>query len=149
MRSYPQELRDRVLGGLERGEGPTAIANRFEVSRFWVYYVRNRLREQGSRSSLPIGGHRTSLVAPLEAVLRQWIADKPDLTLAEMCGRLSAEHGVTLKAPALWHQLDKWGLSYKKNPARQRARAARRAAGTAHVDPQPTLARQHKARVSR
>jgi transposase len=128
MRSYSQDLRERVLGALERSERPSAIAKRFEVSRVWVYQVRNRLRVEGKRTSLPIGGHRTSIVAPLESVLRSWIKDKPDLTLAEMCERLSAEHRVSLKVPALWHQLNKWGLSFKKNSTRQRARAARRTA---------------------
>ena len=39
MQAYSQDLRDRVLGALERGESPTAIAERFEVSRVWVYQV--------------------------------------------------------------------------------------------------------------
>jgi transposase len=147
MRPYSQDLRDRVLLALERGEGTTAVAKRFEVSRVWVYLVRKRLARQGKRSSLPIGGYRQSVVAPLEAELRSWIEAKPDVTLSEMCARLNAEHGVTLKAAGLWHQLDKWGLSFKKNSARKRARAAGRAAGTARVDPKAAPARRHKARV--
>jgi transposase len=148
MRPYSQDLRERVLSALERGDRPTAIAKRFEVSRGWVYLVRNRLKRVGKRSSLPIGGYRTSVVAPLEAVLCSWIESKPDVTLSEMCERLVAEHGVTLKAPALWHQLNKWGLSFKKNAARKRARAARRTAGAARVDSTSTRTRHHQARVS-
>lgn len=147
MRPYSQDLRERVLSALERGDGTTAIAKRFEVSRVWVYLVRKRLEREGKRTSLPIGGHRKSVVASLEAELRSWIEAKPDVTLAEMCERLVAEHGVTLKAAALWHQLDKWGLSFKKNTARKRARAAGRAAGTVRVDPKAAPARHHKARV--
>ena len=60
MDAYSQDLRDRVLRALERGDRPTAIANRFEVSRVWVYQVRNRLTQTGQRGSLPIGGHRRS-----------------------------------------------------------------------------------------
>jgi hypothetical protein len=33
MEAYSQDLRDRVLRALERGERPTAIAARFEVRR--------------------------------------------------------------------------------------------------------------------
>jgi hypothetical protein len=33
MHAYSQDLRDRVLGALERGERPSEIARRFEVSR--------------------------------------------------------------------------------------------------------------------
>jgi len=149
MRAYSQDLRDRVLHALERGERPTDIAERFEVSRGWVHQVRMQLESEGRRTSLPIGGHRKSQVAPLETVLRAWIADKPDLTLAEMCERLAREHGIAIKVPALWHQLDKWGLSFKKNSARQRARTARRTAGAARVETEPTHARHREAGVSR
>ena len=148
MRAYSQDLRDRVLGALERGERPTDIALRFEVSRGWVHQVRRRLREEGRRSSLPMGGHRRSALAPLEAVVRKWIADQPDLTLAEMSARLAEEYGITIKLPALWHQLNKWGLSYKKNPSRQRARKAGRSAGARGMETKPARARHRQAGVS-
>lgn len=130
MEAYSQDLRDRVLRALERGERPTAIADRFEVSRVWVYQVRNRLTQTGRRSSLPIGGHRRSRLAGMEPTLRAWLKETGDLTLAELCTRL-ATHGIAIKVPALWHQLDKWKLTFKKNPARQRARSHRRASRTA------------------
>jgi transposase len=114
VRAYSQDLRDRVLNALERGERPTDIAQRYEVSRGWVHQVRKQLQSEGRRTSLQIGGHRVSVLAPLEAVLCAWIADQPDWTLAEMCERLTREHGVVIGIPALWHQLDKWGLSFKK-----------------------------------
>ena len=129
MHAYSQDLRDRVLGALQRGERPSDIARRFEVSRVWVYQVRDRFRDHGERGSHPIGGQRRSRIAHLEATVRTWIKEQPDLTLAQLCARL-AEQGIQIKPPALWHQLDKWKLSLKNNAARQRARARRRAAGT-------------------
>ena len=84
MDAYSQDLRDRVLRALERGERPTAIADRFEVSRVWVYQVRNRLTQTGQRSSRPIGGHRQSRLAGMEPTLRAWLKETGDLTLAEM-----------------------------------------------------------------
>jgi len=149
MRAYSQDLRDRVLSALERGERPTDIALRFEVSRGWVHQVRRQLQSEGRRTSLPIGGHRISVLAHLEPVLRAWIAEQADLTLAEMCERLAKEHGITIKVPALWHQLNKWGLSYKKNFARQRARTTRRAGGTARLETKSAHARHRQAGVSR
>ncbi len=35
------------------------------------------------------------------------------MTLVELCERL-AEQGVAIKVTALWHQLDKWNLTFKK-----------------------------------
>lgn len=136
MHAYSQDLRDRVIRALDRGDRPAEIARRFEVSRVWVYQVRDRLRKNGSRSSLPIGGHRRSRLAGMEAEVRKWIEAEVDLTLLEICERL-AQSGIEIKVSALWHQLDKWNLTFKKNSARQRARAARRADGSVHMAGKP------------
>jgi transposase len=128
MQSYSQDLRERVLWALDRGERPSSIARRLEVSRVWVYQVRDRAQKLGKRTSFQIGGHRRSRVAEMEAVLRAWIEAEPDLALSELSARL-AKQDVLIKPGALWHQLNKWNLTFKKNPARQRARARGRAAG--------------------
>ena len=125
---YSQDLRDRVLRALDRGDRPTEIARRFEVSRIWVYQVRDRANETGERGSRPIGGYRRSRLAAKEQQMRSWIADQSDLTLAEIQQRLE-QQGMTIKIGALWHQLNKWNLTFKKNAARQRTRARGRAAG--------------------
>ena len=130
MRAYSQDLRDRALDAVARGERPSEIARRLGVGRLWVYAVRNRFRKDGNRCSLPMGGYRRSRIAHLESMLRAWIAAEPDLTLAELCERLAEEEGIAIKVPALWHQLTKWKLSFKKNSARQRARTRGRQAGT-------------------
>jgi transposase len=132
MQSYSQDLRDRVLWALDRGERPSAIARRLEVSRVWVYRVRGREQKTGQRTSFQIGGHRRSRIAEMESVLRAWIEKEPGLSLAELCRRL-AEQGVSIKLGALWHQLNKWGLTFKKNATRQRARTRGRAAGAPGV----------------
>jgi len=133
MQSYSQDLRDRVLRALARGEGPSAIARRFEVSRFYVYQVRDREQGSGVRTSFPIGGHRRSRLEAAEPALRGWIAAEPGLTLAELQERLAAQ-GMAIRIGALWHQLNKWNLTFKKNPARQRARARGRAGGTTRME---------------
>lgn len=128
MHAYSQDLRERVLRALDRGDRPSEIARRFEVSRVWVYQVRTRWEQEGKRDSLRQGGYRVSRIAHLEDTIRNWITAEADLTLAELSERL-AQQGIVIKIPALWHQLNKWKLSFKKNPARQRASARRRAAG--------------------
>lgn len=147
MAAYSQDLRDRVLRGLERGERPVDIARRLEVTRVWVYQVKARYEQDGERSSRRLGGYRRSRVADQEARIRGWIAAQPDLTLSEMCERL-AEQGIAIKPPALWHQLNRWGLSLKKNPARQRARTRRRPGGTARLEGKTARPRRRPAGVS-
>lgn len=126
MQAYSQDLRDRVLRALARGDAPSAIARRFEVSRFYVYQVRDRERATGVRTSFPIGGHRRSRLAAVEAALRGWIAADPGLTLAELQERLASQ-GIAIGIGAVWHQLNRWNLTFKKNSACQRARARGRA----------------------
>lgn len=133
MSAYSQDLRDRVLKGLERDESATSIARRLEVSLRWVYHVRLRYNRFGERSPQKVGGYRRSRIAGLESQIREWINEEVDLTLVQLCERL-AEQGIPIKQTALWYQLDKWGLSFKKNPARQRARTQGRSAGKAGVD---------------
>ena len=133
MAAYSQDLRDRVLRALEHGDGVTATARRFDVSVRWVDEVKRRRRLHAETKSRPVGGYRRSRLVEWEAQLRGWIEAEPDLTLAELCTRL-AEQGVAIQPSALWHQLDKWHLSYKKNSARQRARTRRRADSAARVD---------------
>lgn len=146
MHSYSQDLRDRVLWALERGEGPSAIARRLEVSRVWVYQVRDRKQETGLRTSLPIGGHRRSRIAGMEAELRAWIEAEPDLALNQICDRL-AEKGVAIKSGALWHQLNKWNLTFKKNASRQRARTPGRGPSAQGLDRSSARDERRKARV--
>jgi transposase len=122
VRAYSQDLRERVLRALDRGDRPHEIALRFEVSRVWVYNVRRRLERHGNRKALRIGGHRRSQLAHLEDELRAWIAAEPGLTLSELQQRLM-DHGLSIKIGTLWHQLNKWELTLKKNPLRQFARA--------------------------
>jgi transposase len=139
MAAYSQDLRDRVLNGLTRGEGATSIARRLEVSLRWVYHVKNRYEQSGARTSVKLGGYRRSRVADMEPQIRAWLAQDADVTLAELSARLAA-HGVVIKTTALWHQLDKWDLTLKKNAARQRARTRGRAGGTSRVEGQPARA---------
>ena len=148
MQSYSQDLRDRVLWALQRGEGPVSIARRLEVSRVWIYRVRDREQKTGKRTSFQIGGHRRSRVADLKSEICAWIEKEPDLSLAELCERLAAQ-GVVIKTGALWHQLNKWNLTFKKNSARQRARARRRTTGASRVARGSTDDERRKASVHR
>jgi len=148
MHAYSQDLRDRVLWALERGERPSVIARRLEVSRVWVYQVDARKRKTGQKTSFPIGGHRRSRIADMEPELRAWIEAEPDLALNQICDRLTKK-GVAIKSGALWHQLNKWNLTFKKNPARQRARTRGRDQGAPGMDRSSAHDERRKTRVHR
>jgi transposase len=133
MQPYSQDLRERVLRALDRGDRPTEIARRLEVSRIWIYQVRKRVEQTGERGSLQMGGYRRSRLAEKETVLRAWIAAEPVVTLAELQQRLM-EQGVSIKIGALWHQLNRWNLTFKKNPERQLARTQENASDATRIN---------------
>lgn len=125
MVAYSQDLRERAIKACQRGEPVSVIARRLEVSESWIRRVYRRFQETGERTAHRLGGYRTSCLEPWKETIEGWIADKPDLTLAEMVGRLD-EQGVTITIHPLWRQLKQWGLSFKKKPARSRATPSRR-----------------------
>lgn len=79
-------------------------------------------QETDSVQFKPRGGYRHSCLEAHADTLCQWIAEQPDLTLKELQGRCQDSLGVQIGITALWQQLGKLGLSFKKTVARQRAR---------------------------
>jgi transposase len=130
MQSLSEDLRIRIIRARERGESSSAVAARYEVNIRTVQMLWKRYRASGDVAPRRRGGYRISRVAAMEKTLRSWIKAKADITLLEMCERLR-EQGIIIKVPALWYQLNKWKLSFKKNPARQRARTRGRASRAA------------------
>ena len=80
---------------------------------------------------MQIGGYRISRLKQHDKRLRRWIAQPADLTLVELQQRCQKELAVPIGLTALWHRLDRLGLSYKKTAhaaeqARPDVKAARR-----------------------
>ncbi len=123
MTVYSQDLRERALQACQRGESPAAVARRLEVSDSWVRQVYKRFLDTGERTAHRLGGYRKPCLEPWKESIQGWICEKPDLTLAEMAERLE-ESGVEVAVSTLWYQLNRWGLTYKKKPARPRTRAS-------------------------
>lgn len=126
---FSQDLRDRVLKGLKNGERVSSIATRLDVSERWVYLVKLRYERYEESTPRQVGGYRQSVLAGQEQQIRGWIEEQPDLTLSQLCERL-AEDAVNISVSALWYQLDNWGVTFKKNPARLRTGARGRTSRT-------------------
>jgi transposase len=124
MRPLSQDLRQRIIAARERGEGTGEVCKRFGVSRKSVERYWNGHRLTGACQPKQIGGYRRSRLEKHGRTLRRWIAEQPDLTLSELQKRCREQLQVTIGITALWHRLERLGLSYKKNDARRRARSA-------------------------
>ena len=126
MRPLSQDLRQRIIAARERGEGTGEVCKRYGVSRksverFWREHSRT-----GQCLPKQIGGYRRSRLAQHDRLLQGWIIAKPDLTLVELQQRCRTLLQVSIGITALWHRLQRLGLSFKKNDARRRTRPARR-----------------------
>jgi len=105
---YSQDLRDRVLAAYDRGMQTNQIVKTFEVSRSWAKHVKQRRRQIGKTTALPMGGVR---VVKIDLVkLRELVAAQPDATIFELHERLGAACGWSAVAMALV----RLNLTYKK-----------------------------------
>lgn len=135
-RPYSLDLRERVVAAMTAGMSGEKAAQHFSISESSALRWARRARETGSPTAKPMGGTRPFV---LEAH-RHWItvrlAEKPDLTLRALAAELRAR-GARGSAFAVWSIVADTGLSFKKKPARQRARPARRRASAASVETTP------------
>jgi len=124
MKSYSLDLRERLVAGRERGQSAWELARLFKVSKRSVERYWKRFGQEGALEAKKRGGYRRSRLEGHDETLRQWIAQEPDLSLEQMRARLLKDLGIGIGNTALWHRLEKLGLSYKKNAVRRRAKQA-------------------------
>ena len=51
------------------------------------------------------------------------VGERPDISLAEIAVYLDEMHGLRVALSTVWRLLDRHGMTFKKNRARQRAAA--------------------------
>ena len=124
MKSYSNDLRERIVAARADGHSAEELARRFALSKRSVERYWQRQQETGSVAPKRRGGYRRSLLEGHDGQLRRWIKAEPGLTLAELRARLQKKLHIELGTTALWHRLEHLGLSYKKNAARRGARPA-------------------------
>jgi transposase len=125
MRSYSEDLRERIVAARGRGQSAAEVARVFRLSKRSVERYWKQYQSTGSVAARQRGGYRRSRLEKHDGTLRRWIKKQADLTLAELQQRIRWELGITLGMTALWHRLERLGLSYKKNPARRRSKSSR------------------------
>jgi len=81
---YSEELRARVVRAGQDGSTIPEIAEQFGVSISSVVRFRRLRRESGSVSSAKFGRYKGYTLAAHEALVRQLVAEQPDITLAEI-----------------------------------------------------------------
>ena len=113
-RAYSQDLRDRVLAATAEGFSARGAAERFGVGiKTAIEWVR-RARETGETAARKQGHPKGSKLDEHEVFLLGLVAEKDDVTLAEMQAQLRAERGVSTGTTTLWRFFDARGLTFKK-----------------------------------
>jgi transposase len=122
-RPYSKDLRERVVraveGGLSRRRAAAVYAVGIATVIAWVKVW----RESGRLAAKPMGGDHSSRLRAERDWLLQRIEAAPDLTLEEIRAELAAR-GKRVGYGTVWRFFAAEGISFKKNRARQRARAA-------------------------
>src|SRR5437762_2047469 len=116
MTPYSQDLRERILETVQRGEGSLRqIARRFLVSLSFVIRLLQLYRRTGSLQPQPHRGGNPAKLAPEDwERLRELVRQQPDATLEELRQRL----GVACSTMAICRALKKLGLPRKKKVPR-------------------------------
>ena len=115
MSPYSQDLREKIIRALEAGETQEEVADRFAVSLSFVEKLWRRWRETGSCAALPHAGGRRRALREHEAALRKEVAHQPDVTLSELCQRLSAAGGPAVSVATMCAELQRLDLPRKKS----------------------------------
>ena len=122
-RPLSRDLRERVVRAVEGGLSRRKAAAVFGVGIATVIEWLKVWRASGRLEAKPMGGDRNSRLKEERAWLLERIAAAPDLTLEEIRAEL-AERGKPVGYGTVWRFFAAEGISFKKNRARQRARAA-------------------------
>lgn len=126
MKTYSHDLRIRVVDAYDAGDSTIEeIAERFSVSRSWVYRLIQRRRESGSIAPRTdrCGRHAAFRGDDLRA-LGEFVEKNIDATLAEIQQHFSGT--VDCSQVAIHNTLKRLDLRFKKNAETGGARPGRR-----------------------
>jgi len=124
-RPLSMDIRSRLVSAVAGGMTRRSAAKRFGVAASTAIKWVDQWERTGGVEPRPQGGdHRSHhLEAHAEEILRQ-IETRRDITLAEIAEHLEREHEVKVAQSTVWRLLDRHGMTFKKNRARQRAAAS-------------------------
>jgi transposase len=117
MKSYSLDLRQKIVSAYERRLGSQrTLADLFGVSVSFVEKLLRRHRTTGAVAPKPhAGGHKRQLGAAAETVIQEAVRDTPDITLADLCTRVTDTQGLQVSVPTMCRALQRLGLPRKKS----------------------------------
>ncbi len=115
MKPYSQDLRDRVLAKARTSKKTQpVIAATFGISLSTLEKWLHRKRTTGKATPLPPAHGPEPVLDHYAALLRAEVKRQPDITLVELCARLSRCAGVEVSPSTMCRALQRWRLPRKK-----------------------------------
>lgn len=129
--SYSVDLRERVVDAVNKGTSRRRASTVFRIGASTAVRWAQRFKATGSVEAKPSGGDlRSRAIEAHKDWLLELVAEKPDLTLEDIRGRLAAEKTFAASVSVLWRFFRRHRVSFKKKPARGGA-GQRRCQGSA------------------
>lgn len=114
VKAYSDDLRQRCVDGMTRGDSSSKVARRFGVAKSSVIKWHQRYKATGSVSPSVMGGHRGSCLDPYRDFILDQIQHRSHLTVRRLAALLK-DKGIHVSHNAVWLFLRREGLSFKKN----------------------------------
>ena len=123
-RPLSDDIRNRLILSVGGGMSRRSAAQRFGVAASTAIKWVDQWHRAGHIRPRPQGGDNRShrIEAHAEEILAL-VEDRPDITLAEIAEYLEDAHGLGVAQSTVWRLLDRHGMTFKKNRARQRTAA--------------------------
>jgi transposase len=141
---YSEDLRHNVVHAIEAGHTyEDSVESISSVSPFLA-----RWRSTGSVRPKKFGGYKGYVLERYRDRITRWLGALPDITLAELQARL-AKQRLAVSQTSIFRYVRHLGFTFKKKPARGRARPAGHSRSPQGMVQDADQARSKKARVHR
>ena len=117
MKPYSLDLRRKILRAYDQRFGsPRAWAALFGVSPAFLEKLLHRRRTPGQIAARPhAGGRQPRCDTAALAVVRQWVLEPPEATLAELWSQLQQRQGLRVSVATMCRLLKRLDLPRKKS----------------------------------
>ena len=114
MKAYSNDLRKRIIAARNNGDKVNDIAERFSVSVRFIYSLLRLFRMTGSyEAKKNSGGAPRKISSEDEEKIRQFIEEKPDLTLEE----IKEQGNIEVSVSTIHRAIERMKITLKKKNA--------------------------------
>lgn len=119
MKAYSNDLRKRIIAARNNGDKINDIAERFSVSVRFIYSLLRLFRMTGSyEAKKNSGGAPRKISSEDEEKIRQFIEEKPDLTLEE----IKEQGNLEVSVSTIHRAIKRMKITLKKNTLSSRTK---------------------------